>query len=105
MNSDKTEFSSLKSKPLKLDDQFTYLDSNILSTESDDPISIDKTLTATDRLILIKSEFLQAIAMSVLLYGYTTWTLMRYIQEKLDENYSRITKQQLPLIPQNIQVK
>ena len=62
MNSDKTEFmcfnqdsviSLLDGKPLKLVDEFTYLGSNISSTESDVNIVIGKAWTAIDRLMII----------------------------------------------------
>ena len=68
----------------------------------------------------IKQDFFRA--MSILLYRCTTWTLIKHIGKKLDENYSRIlravknkickkhpTKQKLngnlPPISQTIQVK
>ena len=39
---------------------------------------------------LIKENFFQVVAISVLLYGCTTWTLMKYLEKKLDGNYTRI---------------
>ena len=30
-----------------------------------------------------------AVALSILLYGYTTWALMKCLEKKLDENYKR----------------
>ena len=83
MNADKTEFkcfkqdgviSTLNGKPLKLVDQFTYLGSNILLTESN--IHVGKT--AIDRFSIIwkfdlsdkiKRDFSLAVDISVLLYG------------------------------------
>ena len=80
VNTDKTEFmhfnqdgaiSSLNGKLLKFVDQFTYLGSNISSTESD--VSLGKTWLALNNLLIIwKSnlsdkinwEFLQAVAVS-----------------------------------------
>ena len=62
MNIDKTEFmcfnqdgviSEFNGKPLKLVDQFTYLGSNISSTESDVNIGISKVWTAIERLSII----------------------------------------------------
>ena len=70
----------------------------------------------------IKRYFLQAMAMSILLYGCTTWTQPKHIEKKLDENYIRMLpdvlneplkqhppKQQLyghlPPISQTIQVR
>ena len=82
VNVDKTELmcfrqdrttSPLRDKPLKLVDQFTYLDSNISSTESDHKIQNEKAWTAIDRLSniqessvsdKIKQDFFQAAAMS-----------------------------------------
>ena len=73
--------STLSSKPLKLVGQFTYLDSNILSTESDVNIHLAKVWTAIDRLSLklksdlsnkIKWNFFKAVAVSILLYEGTT---------------------------------
>ena len=32
----------------------------------------------------IKGKFFQAVAMSVLLYGCTIWTLMKFLEKKLD---------------------
>ena len=37
----------------------------------------------------IKWDFFQAVTVSVLLYGCTTWTLTKLIEEKLDGNYTR----------------
>ena len=34
--------------------------------------------------------FLQTVAMSVLLYGWTTWTLTKPIEKKLDGNYGQM---------------
>ena len=98
MNSNKTKFmcfnqdgaiSSLTDKPLA--DQFTYLSSNISSTESNVKICIDKAWTAIDMLTTlwksdpsdkIKLEFFQSIAVSVLLYGCTIWTLTKHLKKK-----------------------
>ena len=43
----------LNRKPLKLVDQFTYLDSNISSTESDVNILLAKAWNAIHRLLII----------------------------------------------------
>ena len=61
----------LNGKPLKLD-QFIYLGSNISSTESDVSTHVGKEWTAINNSIEIwslwwnKTEFFQAVAMSVL---------------------------------------
>ena len=98
---------NLSSKPLKLVDQFTYLNSNISSTEGDVNIDLSKALTAIGRLSIMKKsdlidniewDFFQAVAVSenlistvsVLLYGYTTLT--KRIEEKLDRNYTRMLR-------------
>ena len=38
----------------------------------------------------IKSSFFQAAVMSILLYGCTTWTLTKRMEEKLGRNYTRM---------------
>ena len=38
----------------------------------------------------IKWKFFQSIAISLLLYGCTTWTLIKYLKQKLDGIYIRI---------------
>ena len=73
--------SSLNDKPVKLVDKFTYLSSNISSTESDITKWTDKVWTAIDSLSTnwksdisnkIKQAFFKALVKLVLLYGYTT---------------------------------
>ena len=117
--------SNLRDKPLKLVDQFTYLGSNISSTESDVNIDKEKEWIAIDRLSIKwksglaekrKRDFLQ-----VLLYGCTTRNLTKCMEKRLHGNYTRIlpaglkkswkkhlTKQQsysyLPLISQTMLV-
>ena len=60
-----------------------------------------KPWTAIDRLLVIwksdltdkiKRNFFQAIVMSILLYGCTTWTLTKRIKEKFDSNYTRMLR-------------
>ena len=82
---------------LKLVDQFTYLGSNISSTESNVNIDLVKAWTAIDRLTTIwksdlsniKWDFFQAVAVTMLLYGFI-WTLTKQIAKKLDGNYVRM---------------
>ena len=91
MKTDKTEFMlfkqdkaifTIRDKLLKLVDQFTYIGSNISSTESDVNIHIGKAWTTIDRLLIIwkpdiiKQDIFQAVAGLLQLYGCTTWTLM-----------------------------
>ena len=40
----------------------------------------------------MKRNFFQAIVVSVLLYGCTTWTLTKRIENKLDGNYTRMLR-------------
>ena len=92
---------------------------------------LTKAWTAIDNLSIIwksdlidkmKRSFFQATVVSILLYGYTTWTLTKRLEKKLDGNYTRMlrailnkskrqhpTKQQLyvhlPPITKTIQVR
>ena len=84
--------SAFSNKPLKLVDQFTYLCSNISSTESDVDILLAKEWTTIDRFKWksdlsdkIKQDFFQAVTVSVLFYGCTTWMLTKHIEKKLNE--------------------
>ena len=38
----------------------------------------------------IKRSFFQAAVVSILLYGYTTWTLTKHMEKNLDSNYKRM---------------
>ena len=58
-----------------------------------------KAWAAIDRLLVIcrsdltdkiKRSFFQAMVMLILLYGYTTWTLTKCKEKKLDSNYTRM---------------
>ena len=70
----------------------------------------------------MKRSFFQAAVVSILLYGFTTWTLTKRLEKKLDGNYTRMlrailnrswrqhpTKQQLyghlPAITKTIQIR
>ena len=95
VNIDKTEYicfnqrgniSTLKGEPLKLEDKFTYLGSSVSSTEKDINTRLAKAWTAVDRLSVIwtsdltdklKRSFFQAVVVSMLLYGCTSWTLTK----------------------------
>ena len=39
--------------------------------------------------MLLKLKFFKAVAMSVLLYGFTTWTATKCLEKKIDRNYTR----------------
>ena len=40
----------------------------------------------------MKRSFFQAAVASILLYGFTTWTLTKWLEKKLDSNYTRILR-------------
>ena len=110
VNAHKTEYmcdnqtgdiSTLKGTPLKLVDKFTYLGSNVESTEKDIETRLTKAWTAINRLSIIwksdptdkmKRSFFQAAVTSILLYGCTTWTLKKRLEKKLDGNYTRMLR-------------
>ena len=84
---------------LKLIDKFTYLGSSVSSTETDIDTRLAKTWTAINRLSVIwksdlsdkmKCSFFQAAVVFILLYGCTTWMLTKWMEKKLDDNYTRM---------------
>ena len=84
---------------LKLVDKFTYLGSSVSSTETDINTRLAKAWTAIDRLLVIwksdlidkmKCSFSQAAVVLIQLYGFSTWTLTKHIEKKLDSNYTRM---------------
>ena len=86
---------------LKLVDKFTYLESSVSSTEKDVDTWLTKEGTAINKLVVIwksdltdkmKRSFFQAAVMSILLYGCTTWTLVKRMEKKLDGNYTRMLR-------------
>ena len=46
-------------------------------------------LDLTDKM---KRSFFQAVVVSILLYGCTTWTLTKRLKKKLDGNYTRMRR-------------
>ena len=110
VNTHKTEYmcynqtgdiSTLDGTYLKLVDKFTYLGSSISSTKKDIDTRLTKAWTAIDRLSKIwksdrtnkmKHIFFQAVVVSILLYGFTTWTLTKRLEKKLDSNYTRMLR-------------
>ena len=95
------DISTLDGTSLKLVDKFTYLGSNVLSTEKDIDTRLTKAWTAIDRLSIIwksdltdkmKRSFFQAVVVSILLCGCTTWTLTKRLEKKLDGNYTRMLR-------------
>ena len=92
---------TLDEASLKLVDKFTYLGSSVSSTEKDIDTRLTKAWTAIDRLSIIwksdltnktKCSFFQAAVVSILLYGCTTWTLTKWLEKKLDGNYTRMLR-------------
>ena len=110
VNAHKTEYmcynqtgdiSTLEGTPLKLVDKFTYLGSSVESTEKDIETRLTKAWTAINRLSIIwksdltdkmKRSFFQAAVTSILLYGFTAWTLTKRLEKKLDGNYTRMLR-------------
>ena len=125
------DISTLGRTSLKLVDKFTYLGSSVSSTEKDIDTRLTKAWTAIDRLSIIwrsdltnkmKCSFFQAVVISILLYGCTTWIPLTKWLEKLDGNYTRMLRAilnkswrqhpkrhqlygHLPLIAKTIQVR
>ena len=86
---------------LKLVDKFTNQGSSVASPEKDIDTPLTKEWTAIDRLTIIwksdltykmKHSFFQAAVVSILLYGCTTWTLIKRLKKKLDGNYTRMLR-------------
>ena len=122
---------TLNGSLLKLVNKFIYLGSSVSSTETDINTRLAKVWTAINRLLVmwrsdltdeIKHSFFQAVVISILPYGCTTWTLTKHMEKKLVGNYTRIlrailnkswrqqsTKQQLyghlPPITKTVQVR
>ena len=110
VNANKTEYmcynqtgniATLDGASLKLVDKFTYLGSSVSSTEKDIDTRLTKAWTAIDRLSIIwksdltdkmKRSFFQAVVVSILLYGCTTWTLTKRLERRLDGNYTRMLR-------------
>ena len=93
------DISTLDGTPLKLGDKFTYLGSSVASAEKDIDTRLTKAWAAINRLSIIwksdltdkmKRSFFQAAVASILLYGCTTWTLIKRLEKKLDGNYTRM---------------
>ena len=95
------DISTLDRTSVKLVDKFTYLGSSVSSTEKDIDTWLTKAWTAIDKLSIIwksdltdkmKCSFFQAVVVSILLYGCTTWTLTKWLEKKLDGNYTRMLR-------------
>ena len=90
---------TLNGSSLKLVGKFAYLGSSVSSTKNDINARLAKTWTAIDSLLVIwksdltdkiKRSFFQTAVVSILLYGCTTWTLIKHMEKKLDSNYTRL---------------
>ena len=110
VNADKMEYmcfnqrgniSTRNGSSLRLVDKFTSLGSSVSSTETDINAWLAKAWTAIDKLSVIwksdltdkiKRSFFQAVVVSILLYGCTTWTLTKHMEKKLDGNYTRMLR-------------
>ena len=107
VNAHKTEYMSFNQgdistqggSSLKLVDKFTYLGSSVSSIVKDIDTRLPKAWTAINRLSVIgksdlkdkmKRSFFQAVVVSILLYGCTTWTLTKRMKKNLDGNYTRM---------------
>ena len=93
---------------LKLVDKFTYPGSSVLSTDINTWLA--KAWTAIDKLVIIwksdltdkmKHSFFQAAVISILLYGCTTCTLTKRMEEKVDGYYTRLLQAILNKSPQS----
>ena len=92
--------STLNGSSLKLVDKFTYLGSSVSPTETDTDTQLTKAWTAINRIVIWKSDLtdnmkrslFQAVIVSILLYGCTTWKLTKRLEKKLDGNYTRMLR-------------
>ena len=110
VNAHKTEYmcfnktgdiSTLNGSSLKQVDKFTYLGSSVSSTVTDIYTQLPKAWTANDKLSVIwksdlsdkmKHSFFQAAVVSILIYGFTTWTLAKRMEKKLVDSYTRMLR-------------
>ena len=95
------DISTLNGCFLKLVDKFNYQGSGVSSTETDINTWLAKAWTDIDSLSVIwkldltdkmKRNFFQAVVVSILLYGCTTWTLTKHMEKKLDGNFTRMLR-------------
>ena len=75
--------------------------SSVASTEKDIDMRLMKAWTDINRLSIIwksdltdkmKRSFFQAAVTSILLYGCTTWILTKWLERKLDGNYTKMLR-------------
>ena len=91
-----SDISTLGGSSLKLVDKFTYLGSSVSSTEKDIDTRLTKVWTVIDRLSVIwksgLTDEMNAAVVSILMYGCTTWRLIKRLEKKLDGNYTRMLR-------------
>ena len=110
VNAQKTEYmcfnqagdiSTLEGTSMKLVDKFIYLGSSFSTSEKDIETRLTKAWTAIDKPSIIwksdltdkmKRSFFQAVVVSILLYGCTTWMQTKRLEKKLDGNYTRMLR-------------
>ena len=56
------------------------------------PIVLQYIICRSELTDKMKCSFFQAVVVSILLYGYTTWTLTKRLKKKLDGNYTRMLR-------------
>ena len=97
----RSENSTVNGSSLKLVDKFIYLRSSVSSIETDIKTRLAKAWTSINRLSVIwnshltdkiKRVFFQAAVVSILLYGCTTWTLSKCMEEKFNGSYTRMLR-------------
>ena len=95
------DISTLDGSSLKLVDKFTYQGNSVSSIEKDIDTRLTKAWTTIDKLSIIwksdltdkmKRSFFQAAVVSIMLYGWTTWTLTKRLEKMLDGNYTRMLR-------------
>ena len=91
---------TLHTRP-KYIDKFTYLGCSVSSTETDTGTRLTKAWSAINRLSVIwksdltdkmKRSFFHAVIVSILLYGCASRTLNKWLEKKLDGNYTRMLR-------------
>ena len=62
------------------------------ANEASTVIDILSIIWKSDLTDKMKCSFFQAAIVSILLYGSTTWTLTKWLEKKLDGNYTRMLR-------------
>ena len=92
---------TIAGEQLKAVDSFTYLGSEIISTEKDVKIRKAKAWIALNKMDVVwksvlpddlKRSFFRATVESVLMYGATAWTLTKTLEARLDGTYTRMLR-------------